>query len=279
MFALMALGEIIDAHVHVFTTLAFPGRPPFSADALIECMDEPMPIAGEMRRVDRALIMPSARSTLEPGLSFRDQHEVVIDGTRKHPDRLFGMFMFNPYCGVQQGIEELEHLVKEERFRALKLHPTQHAYTPPNAMHMLSPILEAAERLDLGVLIHTGDAPFALPVMMAPLAEAFPRVRFALGHFGNQRMVLAEEAIEVARRHDNVWLETSCAHLQHLKDGIRVLGASKLLFGSDSPYHDMLTHLRPIEALCRPLPIGINLPEADRERIFGSNVKDVFHLN
>jgi predicted TIM-barrel fold metal-dependent hydrolase len=132
--------------------------------------------------------------------------------------------------------------------------------------------------LDLGVLIHTGDGPYAYPIMMEPLAEAFPQLRIVLAHFGIQRMVLADEAISVASRNDNVWIETSCAHLGNLKDGIRKLGATKLMYGSDSPFHDMFSQLRPIEVLCHEPPLGLKLSESDRERIFGENAAQVFRM-
>jgi predicted TIM-barrel fold metal-dependent hydrolase len=253
--------------------------PSLRVETLIEHMDGPYPIGGESRRIDRALIMPSASvNSLEPQLSFREQHELVIQACRRYPDRLAGNFMYNPALPAEDAVSELERLVRDEGFRAVKLHPTIHGYAPARVKDRVWPVLEAAQSLDLGVLIHTGDPPFAYPLAMEPLAEAFPDLRIVLAHFGIQRVILAEEAIAVARSHDNVWIETSCANLGNLKQGIRVLGAGKLMYGSDAPFHDMYSQLRPIEVLCHKPPFGINLSEADRERIFGGNAAEVFRL-
>jgi len=242
-------------------------------------MDGPYSIAGEQRRVDRAMIMPSAqRNSLRPDLSWRQQHELVIDACRRFPDRVAGYFMYNPNLGPNEAVPELERLAKEENFHGVKLHPTIHGYAPARVKDRLWPILDAARRLNLGVLIHTGDAPFSYPLGMEPVAEAFPELRIVLAHFGIQHLSLVEEAISVARTHDNVWIETSSSNLGALKQGIRRLGAGKLLYGSDSPFHDMWSQLRPIEVLCHEPPFGLRLSDSDRERIFGGNAAEVFAL-
>src|SRR5439155_3110257 len=161
-----------------------------------------------------------------------------------------GNFLYNPFIGPEAGVPELERLVREEGFRCVKFHPTLPGYAPARLKDRIWPMLDAARRLDIGVLIHTGDSAFSYPSAMEPLAEAFPDVRIVLAHFGVQGLVLKDEAISVARRHDNVWIETSCGHLYHLKEGIQVLGAGKMMYGSDAPFHDMWSQLRPTEVLC-----------------------------
>jgi predicted TIM-barrel fold metal-dependent hydrolase len=273
------MGRIIDTHVHIYDEVepawAFPAYP---AETMIQYMDGPYTVAGTPRRVDRALVMPTPGITIQPGLTFREQHETVIQAARKYPERVAGNFMFNPHLGIEAGIAEMERLVKEEGFRAVKLHPTFHCYFPHKAQQFTWPILEAARRLKIGVLIHTGDTPFSVPVFMAPLAEAFPDVPIVLAHYGTQKITFADEAVEVARTHENVWLETSWGQLNRVKEGIQTIGASKLIYGTDSPFHDMGIHLRTIEVLCLDPPIGLKMSEDDRERIFGGNAVDVFGL-
>jgi predicted TIM-barrel fold metal-dependent hydrolase len=276
------MAAIVDTHVHLYTgarvSWGAPTTATFPPEKAVEFMDGPYVIAGEARRVERALVQPTARLTLDPALSYRAQHELVIEACRRYPDRLAGNFMFNPQLDVEAGVAELERLVREEGFRSVKLHPTFHCYFPHKAKHLVWPIFEAARRLNIGVMVHTGDPPFAFPVFMAPVAEAFPDVPIVLAHLGTQRAVLADEAIEVARTHENVWVETSSAQFGKIKEAIETLGATKVIHASDSPYCDIGAQLRMIEVLCREPPLGLRLHEEDRERIFGGNAVDVFGL-
>lgn len=273
------MGKIIDTHVHIYeeTDQAWIS-PPLPAKRLIEYMDEPYLVAGEQRRIDRALVMPTPGATIMPHTSFREQHELVIQACRRYPDRLVGNFFFNPHFGVEAGILELEKMVKEEGWRCVKLHPTFHCYFPNKAKHLVWPIMEAARRLKIPVLIHTGDTPFSIPSLMVPLIEDFPDVSVVLAHYGTQKITFADDAIEVARKHDNVWLETSWAQLNRVKEGVKTLGASKIMFGTDFPNHDIWIHLRTIEVLCYAPPLGINMSEEDRERMLGGNAIKVFGL-
>lgn len=269
------MDRIIDAHVHIEVNPHTPTRT-FAPEHLIARMDGPFLIAGEQRRVDLALAQPSAELTVTPGLSFREQHAVVIDACRSYPERVAGVFTFNPRLNLEHGVAELERLVREERFRAIKLHPTFHAVHLKRSDHLLHPVLDAARSLGIAVLIHTGEPPFSLPLYVAPLADAFPDVRIVIAHMGVQRLSFADEATEVARTHDNVWLEISGAQLNVIKESLRVLGAGKFMLGTDSPHHDIGAYLRMIEVLCHEPPVGLKLSESDREQIYGGNAAEVF---
>src|SRR5690606_26583112 len=113
---------IVDGHVHI-TDVPEPvwGWQPFTADDLIALMDQEMPVRGQPRPIDRAAVMPALGTTTRHELTFREQHETVIQAVRKYPDRLVGTFVLNPRLGVEAGIEELRRLVAEERFRMIKL--------------------------------------------------------------------------------------------------------------------------------------------------------------
>lgn len=268
------MARIVDAHVHIMQRSDLS----FSPEQLIAYMDGPYRIAGEERRVDVTLVQPTADLTLWPGTTFREQHALVIEATRAYPGRLAGNFIFNPRLDLDEGIAVLTSLVEEERFKAVKLHPAYHSYHPVRMRDRVWPIVEAAQKLEIAVMIHTGDPPFSFPASMAPLIEAFPGVRFVIAHMGVQRTSYAEEAIDLARAHENVWLEFSCAQLNQIKDAVRSVGASRLIFGTDSPHHVLAACLSIVEALCFDPPIGLKLSEADRERIYGGNATEVFRL-
>src|SRR5438270_284496 len=107
--------------------------------------------------------------------------------------------------------------------------------------------------MDGPALLSLMDGPF--PIMGQQrsvdraLIEPFPKVTFILGHFGTQRVVLADEAIYVARQNKNVYLDTGWGALPRIKEGIAALGSERLVFGSDCPIQEIGSQLRPIEVL------------------------------
>ncbi|MBI4528267.1 MAG: amidohydrolase [Deltaproteobacteria bacterium] len=267
---------IIDGHIHISDkTTGVWNHPPFTAEELLRLMDGPFPILGVDRRVDRAVVQPHSGETLRADLSFREQHAYVSQVVKKYPDRLVGCMHINPHFGVEAALKELERLVREDGYRVVKLNPSLHGYMPPRSRALLDPIFETSARLSLPIIVHMGDTPFAIPVLMAPLAEAHPQAIIILAHLGTQKICYADEAIYVARKNDNVWLETGWGPLPRIKEAVQAVGARKLIFGSDCPIQEIGSQLRPLEVLAWKPPMGINLPEADVERIMGDNMADL----
>ena len=87
------------------------------------------------------------------------------------------------------------------------------------------------------------------------MMEANRDVTFVLAHFATQRMVMADEAIYVARMNPNVVLETSWVDLPRVKEGVEALGAGRIAFGSDCPVQEMGSQLRTLEVLGWDPPI------------------------
>ncbi|MBI4320321.1 MAG: amidohydrolase [Chloroflexi bacterium] len=272
-------GTIIDNHVHI-SDIPDPAwnAPPFLAEQLLRLMDGPYMVAGEARHVGIAVAQPGPGISIKPGWDHQQIHEYIVKAVRQFPDRIIGCMMINPHLGLEQAFAELEHLVKDEGFRMIKMHPTFHHYWPNKSKHLTYPIMEQARRLGIPVMIHTGDPPFSVPALTAPLAEAFRDVNIILAHFGTQKTGYADDAVEVARKQDNVFLGTDWGHLMRIKEGIQTLGPSKLVFGTDGPITEIGMGLRAIEVCCWQPPIGINMPESDRERIFGGNMAELLGL-
>lgn len=269
---------IVDGHVHISDDPE-PARgwPAFTADDLVALMDEELPIKGATRVIDRAAVMPMPLMTQRPDLTFREQHQVVIDAVRKYPDRLVGTFMLNPHLGVEAGIGELRRLVAGHGFRMVKLHPTAHGYWP-KMRNFTDPVLDAAAELQIPVLIHTGDPPFAVPALMEPLAADHPDTVVILAHLGTQKTGYADDAINVARHCDNVLLETGWGHQPRVGEAVEAIGAGRMVFGSDCPVQDPYSQLRVIETLTRPGPLGVNLSDGDMEAIIGGNMARLLAL-
>lgn len=267
---------IIDSHVHVSDRPSgIFGHPPFTVEELLAYMDGPFTILGRPRRVDLALIQPQTGETLVPGTTVLEQHQYLAQSVRRYPDRLLGCVMVNPHLGLDAVIKDMEHLIKEQGFRAIKLHPTVHAYLPPRNKELLFPIVETAAGLKVPIIIHTGDPPFSVPVHMAPLAEAFPSATIIISHLGTQRITYADEAIYLAKKNENILLETSWATLPRLKEAVATLGSERLVFGTDCPILEIGSQMRTVEVLAWKPPLGMGLDQGSVEKIMGDNMAEI----
>ena len=269
---------IVDAHIHISDRPTGVWKhPPFTAEQLIGLMDGPFIINGRQRRVEKAVVQPQPAETMfNPDLL--DQHRYISKVISDYPERLVGCMTANPHLGVDKALVALEELVSNQGFRAVKLHPTTHAYLPPKCMDMLVPIVEAAGKHHVPVIIHTGDPPFALPVLMVPLAEACPGTQIILAHMGTQKVCYADEAIYVARKNENVFLETGWTPLPRIKEAYQAVGAERLLLASDCPIQEIGSQIRVIEVLAWPPPIGLGISEDEVEKILGGNAVKLFRL-
>lgn len=271
---------IIDFHTHIYAE----EEPAWSfavctAETLIESMDvQHMQKDDGPIHVAKSVVQPTPGVTIIPHLDFRQQHQYVIDSVKAHPDRLIGAMMFNPHKGVAAGCDEMRYLVKEHGFKMVKLHPNFHTYFPNKAKNLSYPILEEVQKLGITLMIHTGDTPFSLPSLMAPLARDFPKVPILLGHMGVQKLALSDDAINVGMQYDNVFLEMSWGPLNRVKEAVEFLGTDKLVFGTDSPFNDVGVHARIIDVLGQPPPWGMNLSRTDRDKILYKNAEHLLGI-
>jgi len=130
--------------------------------------------------------------------------------------------------------------------RGVKLHPEMQRFFP-DAPESLEVYAEC-ERLGLPIIFHAGRSGIE-PEFMRKYAlirrwdgpvRDFPRLQFVLGHAGARDV---DDAIELARRHDNVWLEITGQGVTKLDEILRRVGPEKLVFGSDWPFYPLAATL------------------------------------
>ena len=124
--------------------------------------------------------------------------------------------------------------------RGVKVHPAVQLIAPdhPRAMALYQ---HCAER-DLPVLIHCGPVGIELKsgrrrtqvaLYEKPIAEA-PRTKFVLGHAGALQM---EQALDLACRYPNVWLELSGQSLTNIRTILDRADPERVVYGSDWPFY------------------------------------------
>lgn len=163
-------------------------------------------------------------------LGQKIDNEYIAEVVRRYPDRIIGFAEVNPRD--PDAVPVLRRCVEEYGLRGLKLHPTMHGYHFVDHA-LLDPIFAACGDLGIPILVNALDDPFVTPLGIEEIARGFPEVPVLIAHMGTVWNVV--EAILVARRTPNIYLETSSTQLLEVKMAYRDAGAHKLVMGTDWP--------------------------------------------
>jgi predicted TIM-barrel fold metal-dependent hydrolase len=280
---------LIDSHVHIIAQRepVWGWGPRFTVEQLIEMMDRDYDVMGEIRHVERALVMTGLGLTAVDHRTMREANEYALQGVSQYPDRLFLNAVINPRSWVPDQLDQLAGWKSTCNLRMLKLHPSMHNYYLPTyspypgeaSRKMIFPIFEQARALDVPIMIHTGETPYALPAQIAPVAEAFPEVPIIVAHSGANNMPgLAHDAILLARTHGNVHLGTSWVQMPEIVQMYYAIGPSKIIWESDCSPQSMGQTLRPVTNLQLPPPLGVGATEDEVYQMIGGNIARLCHL-
>ena len=154
----------------------------------------------------------------------------------------------------------------------VKLHPSVQLIRPDHPRTMAAYGL-CAER-ELPVLIHCG--PVGIEPKLGrelsqlkhywPAITENPATTFLLGHSGALQF---EQALELAQRYENVWLELSCQSVANVRRMVEEGPADRIVLGSDWPwYHQAMP-------ISKVLLATEHLGKADRRR----HRRRIFHDN
>jgi len=224
-------------------------------------------VARMLEVMDRLGIARLAFSSLDACYcEMRRGNQEAYAAAAAHPDRLLAYAVINP--NFPESLEaELARWPKQAPRPLIKLHPYLHRYpvTGPN----YRPLWEFADRASAVVLSHTWESdPTCGPLLFEELARQYPGARIILGHSGVTRKGY-EEAIQVARKYENVFLDTtgSQSHNGILERCVAEVGFRRVLFGSDLPFLEAAMGIGRV-AFAR-------LPESQKEAILGLNFRQL----
>jgi len=282
-----------DAHCHFFST---PFYAALGGDAALARLGWDPPgtaesLAGRWAaELDRHGVARAALIATMPGDAAS-----VATAVRLHPDRFVGFFMVDP-TQPDAAVRAAE-TIDRGGMRAICLYPAMHRYSiqgdrakailevaaakPGTAVFVHCGVLSVGVRKKLG-LPSAFDIRFGNPLDLHAIALSHPQMPIIIPHFGAG---LFREALMVADLCPNVLLDTSSSNswIKYVglslpavfRQALAVVGAERLLFGSDSSFFPRGwvgdVHAQQSAALDE-----IGATAAERAKIFGGNFERVF---
>jgi uncharacterized protein len=132
----------------------------------------------------------------------------------------------------------IEPFLRDKKFYGIKFHPDFNNFSASSTD--VIPYLKLCEKYNVPALFHCGRSSRSNPKVLYEVAKQFPAVPFVFYHMGFG--TAHEEAIEVAREAKTkkdaiIYLETAQADADAVKKAIKILGADRVIFGSDATYY------------------------------------------
>lgn len=187
----------------------------------------------------------------------------------KYTDRICAYFVYNPYYNEQLSEKLLDEFFSRGFFIGFK---TLCSYWKIKINDPSFSIMwEYADKYKLPILNHSWNDNWNAPEELTEIAPKYPNAIFILGHAGGGTPGRLQ-AEKLALQFPNVYLETCgsfCAE-RCLAESIKVLGADRFVFGSDTGGHNQAFEIGTV--LSNPLPDKELIP------ILGENFAKIVEL-
>ena len=251
---------IIDADTHISPT---DDNGTILAEELINQMDK--------SKVDKAVcwLQPPYMRALDTSLEY------VYQSVKKFPDRLLGFGWVDPHFGIEKGKDTVKKCLTEYGFYGVKLNGAQNSF-PIDDEKMSLPLIEEIAKAGSILAFHIGadEYNFTHPSRAANIARRFPEMPVLMVHMGGVSSPdLASVCVDMAEECKNMHLIGSCARYNSVVKAIRKLGASRVSFGSDTPFSIMHSDVSAYQAF-----LSDYFSAEDQKLVMGENIRKLFKL-
>ena len=252
---------IIDADVHISP---FPeGGNSIYTDELLRRMDR--------SGVDKALtwLQPPYMRELDAS------NEYVYQSMKQHPDRILGFGWVDPHFGIEKTKDAVKKCIYDYGFYGVKLNGAQNSFYIDDP-DMSMPIIEEIAKTGKSLALHVGaDAvEHTHPFRVAKIAKQFPELQILAVHMGGVAFHdLCNAAIEFAQECPNLTLIGSGVRATRILKAIKVLGPTRVCFGSDTPFALMHVELAMYNAL-----LDGEVSAKEKRDIMGGNMARLLKL-
>ena len=228
---------IIDADTHISPT---------GEDANAITIDE------LLRRMDRAGVAKALTWLRPPYMREIDESNAYVrQAVQQYPARILGFGWADPRLGLDKARDAVKRCIEEYGFYGVKLNGAQNSYYIDDPGISL-PIVEEIAKTGKLLAFHVGTDAFEAthPFRVAKIARMYPEVQILMVHMGGVGYAdLSNAAIEMAQECPNLTLIGSAVRAVAVLKAVRVLGADRVCFGSDTPFALMHVELAKYNAL------------------------------
>ena len=246
---------IIDADVHI--SPSSEGGSSIYVDELLRRMDR----AG----VDKALtwLQPPYRRELDASNKY------VYESMNQYPDKILGFGWADPNLGVEKAKDTVKKCVYDYGLYGVKLNGAQNSYYIDDPK-LSMPVIEEIAKTGKLLAFHVGaDAiEHTHPFRVGKIAKQFPDVQILVVHMGGIAFAdLSHATIEIAQEHPNLTLIGSGVRSRPILKAIKTLGASRVCFGSDTPFELMHVEVAKYHAL-----LDGEISKEDKHKVMAGNM-------
>jgi len=233
-----------------------------------------LPIQTTVAAMDQARIDRSLISAWVAPRNVMISNDEVAGFVAQAPDRLIGVGSVD-ISKPMAAMREVRRCIRDLGFKAIRILPW--LWEVPPTDRRFYPVYAAC--CELGVpfctqIGHTGPlmpSEVGRPIYLDQVAIDFPELVIVGGHIGYP---WTDEAIAVATKHENVYIDTSAYTVKRypaaLVEYMRAHGRSKVLFGSNYP---MILPARALEGFD-----SLPLDDEARELFLSGNARRVFKV-
>ena len=235
---------------------------------------EEIPVSSTIEQMDLGGVSKSLISAWQaPGRDLITNDEVAAF-VAQAPDRLTGVGSVD-ISKPMQAVEEIRRCITELGFKAIRVLPWLCELPPTD--RRFYPVYVACCELNVPFCTqigHTGPlmpSEVGRPIYLDQVALDFPTLKIVGGHIGYP---WTQEAIAVATKHENVYIDTSAYTVRRypaeIVEFLRGHGRSKVLFGTNYPMIMPAAALKGLDEL--------GLDDSAREAFLYGNAQRVFSL-
>lgn len=216
-------------------------------------------------------------------------NDYMADAFRRHPDRLVGFASINPKFG-EQAVAEIERCAGLGFSGIGELGPGGNGYDFDDPDFLT--VLECARHYRLPVCIHCGepvghayagrDTTSLVPI--PGIAKRFPGLKLILAHLGGGMPFYAMNP-RIGRLLENVYYDTAANPLLYsirsIKAVMSMVGADKLLYGSDFPLllYPSRSRKADFSLFLDDIRAHAGLSAEETARFLSDNFRNLLHLS
>jgi predicted TIM-barrel fold metal-dependent hydrolase len=232
---------IIDSHLHVMFSQSKPWEP------LIEQLLHDMSLVG----IDQTCIMPFPTFS---GYVYPNKEDMIYQAktlaaiTEKYPDRFFPLLLINPILST----DFLKDLAREYILNGPIIGTKYHVAMEADD-ERADPFYDFLEEHDIPLLFHAWyktvqkETFESDPKNIAAMAKKHPRLRILMAHLTG----VGIRGLYDIKEYPNILLDTCGSQPEegYLQRAVEILGADRVLYGSDYPVRAFSTQLARIDSV------------------------------